>query len=113
MFFDIISWMKASTIVRDARRESRLSQRELARRAGIPQASVSRIERGLSDPRADTLDRLLRVCQKDVELVTRPGTGVDVTLIHELLAMTPSARLRRAALEARNLESFLRSATRR
>jgi transcriptional regulator with XRE-family HTH domain len=105
--------MRAGTIVREARAGAGLSQRELARRAGLPQASVSRIERGIVAPRTDTLDRLLRVCGKDVELVTRSGTGLDVTLIHELLAMTPGQRLRRAAVEARNVEAFVRRASRR
>jgi transcriptional regulator with XRE-family HTH domain len=105
--------MRAGTIVRDARAQAGLSQRGLARRAGVPQASVSRIERGIVAPRTDTLDRLLRVCGKDVDLITRPGTGLDVTLIHEQLAMLPGQRLRRAAEEARNVESFVRRASRR
>ena len=83
--------MRAGTIVREARAGAGLSQRALARRAGLPQASVSRIERGIVAPRTDTLDRLLRVCGKDVELVARSGTGVDVTLVHEALAMTPGS----------------------
>jgi len=36
--------------------ETGLGQRELARRTGIPQPTLSRIERGLASPRFDTLD---------------------------------------------------------
>jgi ribosome-binding protein aMBF1 (putative translation factor) len=41
------------------RRESRLSQAELASRASVQQADISRIERGLGNPTRDTLTRLV------------------------------------------------------
>lgn len=44
------------TILRDARRESKVSQRELARRLGKTQSYVSKIERG--DQRIDVLEFL-------------------------------------------------------
>src|SRR3972149_1449719 len=52
--------MRVAALLRQARRESGLGQRELARRAGVPQPTLSRIERGLASPRFGTLDRLLR-----------------------------------------------------
>ena len=42
----------------DARRESGLSQQELARRTGIPQADISKIENGNANPSIKTLKRL-------------------------------------------------------
>jgi transcriptional regulator with XRE-family HTH domain len=91
--------MNAGTMLREARLAAGLSQRELARRAGMPQPAVSRIERDHVSPRVDTLDQLLRACGKALELVDRPGTGVDRTLIQERLRMSPSQRARRTALE--------------
>jgi transcriptional regulator with XRE-family HTH domain len=97
------------TIVLEARRAAGLSQRELARRSEVPQAAISRIEHGLVSPRTETLDRLLRACNKDLQLVVRPGTGVDRTLIRERLRLTPSQRARLAVLEWRRTRAFLRS----
>jgi transcriptional regulator with XRE-family HTH domain len=86
-------------MLREARRVSGFSQRELARRAGVPQPAVSRIEREHGSPRVDTLDRLLRQCGKELELVERPGLRVDRTLIRERLRMSPRERARRTAHE--------------
>jgi transcriptional regulator with XRE-family HTH domain len=91
--------MKAGTLVRQARRQAGLGQRELARRAGLPQPTVSRIERGLASPRFSTLDRLLRECGLELDLAPRPGRDLDRTLIRERLRLTPGERARRAVQE--------------
>src|SRR5438093_5937743 len=91
--------MKAGAFLRESRRAARLSQRELARRAGVAQPVLSRIERGDACPRFETLDRLLRECGRGLELVERPGLGVDRTLIRDRLRLTPGERVRLAARE--------------
>ncbi len=93
----------------EARQAAGLSQRALARRSDVPQAAISRIERGLVSPRTETLDRLLRACDKDLQLIVRPGSGVDRTLIRERLRLTPSQRARLAVLEWRRTQAFQRS----
>jgi transcriptional regulator with XRE-family HTH domain len=105
--------MDAAGALRDARRKAGLSQRALARRAGVPQPTVARIESGVVVPRVDTLDRLLAGCGLALESVARPGSGVDRSSIRALLAMPPRARLRLAVREARNLERLLAEAKRR
>lgn len=101
--------MDARTVVLEARAEARISQRELARRSGVPQAAISRIERGLVSPRTDTLDRLLRSCSRDLEVVERPGTGLDRTLIRERLRLTPAERGRLAVAEWEGTRPFARA----
>ncbi len=99
--------MKASETLKRARTEARLSQRRLAVRSGVPQSAIARIESGRVIPRIDTLDRLLRAC--GVSLETRPippGYGVDRTLIHEMLRLTPAERIEYGATAARNLQSL-------
>lgn len=76
-----------------ARRKAGLSQRELARRAGVPQSTIGRIEAGLMDPRIATLDRLLRACGYEIRIAPRLGEGVDRTLIRSALARTPKQRI--------------------
>jgi transcriptional regulator with XRE-family HTH domain len=110
--FDIISRMDARSILLEARLGAGLSQRELARRSGVPQAAISRIERGLVSPRTETLDRLLRACGRDVGLVVRPGTGLDRTLIRDKLRLTTAERARLAVREWENTRAFDRAVRR-
>lgn len=100
--------MGAGTLLREARRAAGLSQRELARRTGVPQPTLSRIERGRASPRFDTLDRLLRECGKALEVVERPGLGVDRSLIRERLRLRPGERARLAVLEWERTRVFER-----
>ncbi len=83
----------AGRMVRHARRRAGLTQRQLAARAGIPQETIARIERGRSDPRVGTLDRLLEGCGFGLEHMPRLGIGIDRTQIRDLLAMKPEERL--------------------
>ena len=98
--------------MREARRGAGLSQRELARRAGVPQPAVSRIERDHGSPRVDTLDRLLRACGKALELADRPGLGVDRTLVWERLRLSPGERARLAVREWERTRVFRQAGAR-
>jgi transcriptional regulator with XRE-family HTH domain len=100
-------------MLRDARKGVRLSQRALARLAGVPQPTVARIESRAVVPRVDTLDRLLAICGRTLTSGPLPGAGVDRTPIRALLRLSPGDRLRLAAREARNLARLLSGATRR
>jgi len=105
--------MNAAETLKRARSEARLSQRLLALRAGVPQSAIARIERGRVIPRVDTLDRLLAACGMRLDLRrSRPGEGVDRTLIAEMLQLTPDERVERGVQAARALAE-LRSAMRR
>lgn len=88
--------MDAGRLLRTARLRKGLTQRELARRSGVPQPMVSLIERGLQDPRHATLVRLLRACDQDIDLVPLAGVGVDRTQFVETLKLTPTERVQRA-----------------
>jgi transcriptional regulator with XRE-family HTH domain len=59
MTSEAISASRAGELIRSARQRSRVSQRELARRAGTSQAAISRIERGLEDPTLERLEQIL------------------------------------------------------
>ena len=83
----------AGRMVREARRRARLTQRQLAAKAGIPQETIARIERGRADPRVATLDRLLAGCEFGLEVMPRLGIGVDRTRIRERLAAPMDQRL--------------------
>jgi transcriptional regulator with XRE-family HTH domain len=99
-------------MLHDARRRARLTQRELAVRTGVAQPAIARIESGAVVPRVDTLDRLLAGCELTLELVPRPGQGLDRTVIRRLLRLTPLQRLRLATREGRNLDRLVRGSPR-
>lgn len=67
--------------VRDARRRARLTQTQLAERAGTAQATVSNVERGVSAISVDTLFRLLAALE--LELVLRPRVARDLQSVWE------------------------------
>lgn len=77
-------------MVRYARRRGGMTQRELAAKAGIPQETIARIEKGRVDPRVSTLDRLLEAAEFGLEIEPRLGRGIDRTLFH--LGLSPGGR---------------------
>lgn len=83
----------AGRMVREARRRAGLTQRQLAAKSGVPQETIARIERGRSDPRATTLDRLLEACGYGLESRPRLGIGVDRSQIQARIAFPMSERL--------------------
>ena len=86
----------AGRMVRYARRRAGLTQRALSAKAGIPQETIARIERGRTDPRVGTLDRLLEACEYGLEVLPRLGIGIDRPQIQERLDLLPALRLERA-----------------
>jgi transcriptional regulator with XRE-family HTH domain len=93
----------AALRVQQARRSRGWTQRKLATRAGVPQSTIGRIEAGLVDPRASTLERVLAACGEEFG-VERLGEGVDRTQMWELLRLTPRERLEATAAAAVNVE---------
>ena len=108
----IIAPMNGGRLLRTARRRAGMTQRALAARASVPQATVGRIEAGLVSPRVDTLTRLLQAAGYTLAIEPRLGIGVDRSLIRERLRMSPEERIRRAGEEARAMERFPRLVTR-
>jgi predicted transcriptional regulator len=100
--------MQAPQMLTIARHGARLSQRQLARRAGVPQPTIARIESGAVTPNLSTLEKLVASCGYGLVLETARPASVDRTPIRELLSLSPAERLRLAAVEGRNLDRFLR-----
>ncbi len=99
--------MKTARMLRYARRGAGLTQRQLAERAGMPQATVGRIEAGLITPRVDTLEKLLRAAGRELSVERRPGIGIDRSQIRALLRLTPRQRLDLAVRDADGLGRLL------
>src|SRR5258705_13784427 len=101
----------AATLLHEARTRAGLSQRALARRAGTAQSVIARIERGLTSPTWETLERLLQAVNLAVRAELEPRVVVGSHMLDDVprtLAMTPEQRLE----EVRNVSRFLHEARR-
>jgi DNA-binding XRE family transcriptional regulator len=56
----------------ELREKHHLTQVELAEKAGLPQAQISRIERGVVSPTSATLAKIAEALGADLRLVERP-----------------------------------------
>ncbi len=81
-------------LVREARKRARLTQRELAERAGTTQSAVARLESGRTRPAFDDVLRLVRLCgfDLDIMLVERDRVGLGCRPQELARSCTPSER---------------------
>lgn len=89
--------VEPAELIRTVRERRRLTQAELAQRAGTTQTAISRLETGGRSPSTDTLRRLLQVMGEDLELRARPLRGEhDAAHLRAERELTPTQRLERA-----------------
>lgn len=67
---------------------------------------IARIEKGRVSPRFETVLKLIRACEMNLEIEPMIGQGVDRTTIQQMLRLTATKRAEMAGAEARNLERF-------
>ncbi|MGI8677909.1 MAG: helix-turn-helix domain-containing protein [Jatrophihabitans sp.] len=77
--------MNAGRLLRAVRRARVLSQRELARYAGVPPSTIDRIECGRTEPRLSTFVAILRSVDFDLTLVDQWGRALDLDDEHDKL----------------------------
>ena len=69
--------MWASNLIKLARRDAGLSQRELARRAATSQAAIAAYESGKRSPTLETLARIVRAAGRDLRIQVVPYDDHD------------------------------------
>jgi transcriptional regulator with XRE-family HTH domain len=85
----------AAILIRKARIDAHLSQTALARRLGVSQAAIAKLERASSNPTVDTLDDVLWATGHRLTLsASECQPGVDESLIRQQLELSPAERLR-------------------
>jgi transcriptional regulator with XRE-family HTH domain len=96
----------AGSMIREARRAAGLTQAQLARRMGITQPSVARIEAAGDNVTMATLKRATAAMERTVilQVTAPPDSGVDESQLLELLELSPVERLRAFTASHRNLE---------
>ncbi|MEV4844313.1 GNAT family N-acetyltransferase [Micromonospora matsumotoense] len=76
--------------VRALRREADLSQRELATRSGVPQATIARIESGrANDPRFHTVERLVRAVGGTLTISLPTAAAAEASTAEATCALPP------------------------
>ena len=89
--------MTPGELVREQRQQLGLNQRQLAFRAGMTQAAVSRIERGSVSPSLGTLRELLHAMGREPVLsAERPAPDWDPVHMRSIRERTPEQRLKLA-----------------
>jgi len=88
--------MTTGALIREARDAEGLTQAALARRLGITQPAIARLEAAGDEVTVATLQRALNAMGRTLvlQVVKRPSS-VDETLLHSTLALTPDERLAR------------------
>jgi transcriptional regulator with XRE-family HTH domain len=86
--------MDAAMLIRRARAEAGLNQKQLAGRLGVSQAALARLERPGANPTVATLDRVVRAAGRrlDMRLGRRPSS-IDSGLLREALGLSPAERI--------------------
>lgn len=85
--------MALTHLIREARRRAGLTQAELARRAGVPQSTVGRIESGARVPSTALAERLIRTAGFELRVgLGEPDPDTD-SLFERTLRRTPRQRL--------------------
>jgi transcriptional regulator with XRE-family HTH domain len=100
----------ASAFLKLARLEARLSQRELAERAGVSQSEIARIENGQREPSIPTLQKILAGAGKELRFRLVELDDHDRVLAARHARRT---RVEKAAAEKRhrqNVEEFAANA---
>ena len=96
--------MTAASLLKNARDQAGLSQRDLAKRAHTARSVVARIELGETSPSWDTLMRLIRATGHTVTASVERLGIIDRSLLDDvprILGMTPEERLNEVAQVSR------------
>jgi transcriptional regulator with XRE-family HTH domain len=103
--------MSTGSLIREARLAEGLTQAQLARRLGITQPSVARLEAAGDEVTVATLQRALNVMGRALVLhaQVRPSS-VDESLLREALRLTPGERLERYDAEYADAREWVNEA---
>jgi transcriptional regulator with XRE-family HTH domain len=105
--------VEPDALVRDARAAAALTQAELARRLGMSQPAIAKLERPGANPTVRTLDCVLRATGHRLQLIAPAwSAGADVSLIRQQLALAPAERLRRLERHIEAMRSLMAASIR-
>ena len=74
---------KIIQLLKDSRLELKVNQTDFGKKMGMPQCHVSKIEKGLSDPRLSTISDMARLLDQELILVPREKLSIINALINQ------------------------------
>jgi transcriptional regulator with XRE-family HTH domain len=95
-------------LVREARKRARLTQRELAEKAGTTQSAIARLESGRTRPAFDDVLRLVRLCGFDLDIMLVERDDSDWAQAQRQLSLSPDARAERMVEFGRKIRRMQR-----
>jgi transcriptional regulator with XRE-family HTH domain len=99
--------MNGGLLIRRAREAEGLTQTQLARRLGVTQPSVARLEAAGDNVTLATLQRALNAMGRTLEIrAARMPSSVDESQLREALRLTPGERLERHDAAYAELRAF-------
>ncbi|HTY32913.1 helix-turn-helix transcriptional regulator [Mycobacterium sp.] len=93
-------------LIHEARRRARLTQAQLASRAGTTQSAIARWESGRTAVSLDDVRRLVRLCGFELELMLVPRDDSDMAQATRLTDLSGQERMDRHARVARQLTAL-------
>src|SRR5687767_4532069 len=95
---------RMATILRDARENNGLSQRDLSAISGIPQSHISKIEKGAVDLRLSSLVELARALDLEAVLVPRAAVPAVQSIVRSAASPSGDKQARLALKDLRRFE---------
>ncbi len=76
-------------VIRMVRNKLLMTQSQLAKRAGLPQSHIAKIESGKMNPRLDTLEKILKAMHCDMLLIPKPIHNLDKIIDERVRHIAP------------------------
>jgi transcriptional regulator with XRE-family HTH domain len=103
----------SASLLKEARRQAGITQAELARRLGISQAAVAKLERPGANPTVETLyDTLWETGHRLTLAASARRPGADESLIRQQLALSPAERIRQLDHQATEMRALVEAGER-
>lgn len=102
--------MRASYLLKEARRRASLTQSELAERVGTAQSVIARWEAGDREPGFSTVQKVLRACELDWSIALVPFDTHDLRLAFQRRDRSPGERIEYMISWTDELEEWARTA---
>jgi len=96
-----------ATILRNARQNKGLSQRDLGAVSGVPQSHISKIEKGAVDLRLSSLIELARALDLELVLVPRPAVPAVQSIVRSAASASGGKQARLALKDLSRFEETI------
>jgi len=96
-----------ATILRNARENKGLSQRDLGAVSGVPQSHISKIEKGAVDLRLSSLIELARALDLELVLVPRPAVPAVQSIVRSAASASDGKQARLALKDLSRFEETI------